>query len=249
MTNIPYALKRRAENGDTAACMEVFWLYYGAADYQPAFKWALQAAQRNDVEAAYWVGVMYQKGFGVAQNHSQALLWYQKAAEQGDEASAKRVKELENNEQQTPVGRTKADTPLPLAHNGQQVTWEDELLEHSGLAGVKDGITSSLKRVADPASSLVSEFRVKTDKSPVFTGSSGGGKTTTDHRETGLRPETGGLAQSLATKTDGSAWLDHYLGETVINGEQTVSRVMGDDPLSPKVAATNRREGPRDNEH
>lgn len=43
-----------------------------------------QEAERGDAEAQYDLGLLYENGEGVPQNHAEAAKWYQKAAEQGD---------------------------------------------------------------------------------------------------------------------------------------------------------------------
>jgi len=43
-----------------------------------------KAADQGDAQAQYNLGVMYDKGEGVAQNKTEAAHWYRKAADQGD---------------------------------------------------------------------------------------------------------------------------------------------------------------------
>ncbi len=43
-----------------------------------------EAAHQGDTVAQYNLGVMYQNGYGVAQNDTEAVKWYRKAAEQGN---------------------------------------------------------------------------------------------------------------------------------------------------------------------
>ena len=43
-----------------------------------------KAAEQGDVDAQFNLGVMYDKGRGVAQDDKQAVAWYRKAAEQGN---------------------------------------------------------------------------------------------------------------------------------------------------------------------
>ena len=45
----------------------------------------LKAAKRGNADAQNKLGVMYQNGSGVSQDHAQAAAWYRKAAEQGNE--------------------------------------------------------------------------------------------------------------------------------------------------------------------
>ena len=54
------------------------------ADNVPDFKETLQAAEQGNAQAQFNLGLMYDQGRGVRQNHAQAVQWYRKAAEQGD---------------------------------------------------------------------------------------------------------------------------------------------------------------------
>ncbi len=53
-------------------------------DYAMAFKLSLPLAEQGDAEAQNNLGVMYGHGWGVAQDDTEAVTWYRKAAEQGD---------------------------------------------------------------------------------------------------------------------------------------------------------------------
>jgi hypothetical protein len=46
-------------------------------------RWRLDRAQKGDVDQMFLVGMMYDIGHDVAQDHTEALRWYLKAAEQG----------------------------------------------------------------------------------------------------------------------------------------------------------------------
>ena len=52
-------------------------------DYQTTFKEMKPLAEQGDAVAQYNLGIMYDKGKGVAQNYTQAVAWYKKAAAQG----------------------------------------------------------------------------------------------------------------------------------------------------------------------
>ena len=62
---------------------------YEAGDYATAIKEFKVAAEQGHVDAQYNLGVMYQFGYGVSQNHEEAVRWYELAAYQGN-SSAKR---------------------------------------------------------------------------------------------------------------------------------------------------------------
>ena len=42
-----------------------------------------QAAERGDAKAQYELGVMYDNGQGIAQDHTEAMKWFRKAAKRG----------------------------------------------------------------------------------------------------------------------------------------------------------------------
>ena len=58
---------------------------YQSGDYNQAFKLFQLLAQQGDALAQNNLGVMYENGQGVAQNHQQAFTWFQRAANQGDD--------------------------------------------------------------------------------------------------------------------------------------------------------------------
>ena len=50
--------------------------------YDLALKYCQPAAEQGDPEAQYYLGIMYNKGFGLNQDYTEAMKWYLKAAEQ-----------------------------------------------------------------------------------------------------------------------------------------------------------------------
>jgi TPR repeat protein len=58
--------------------------YYNAKDYTEALKRYSKAATQGHADAQNYLGVMYQKGFGVELDYIEAVKWYYKAAEQGN---------------------------------------------------------------------------------------------------------------------------------------------------------------------
>lgn len=84
------ALTAKAEAGDVKAQRVLGQLYqYGAVtaagsaqpDYPGAAYWYLQASDHGDAEAAYRLAILYQNGFGVTLDATQAFHLLQKAAE------------------------------------------------------------------------------------------------------------------------------------------------------------------------
>lgn len=56
---------------------------YQQGDYAEAFKSFRLAAYSGDVQAQYWMGVMFREGQGTFTDYAKAMEWFQKAAEQG----------------------------------------------------------------------------------------------------------------------------------------------------------------------
>ncbi|NTV66802.1 MAG: toll/interleukin-1 receptor domain-containing protein [Chlorobaculum sp.] len=60
---------------------------YDAGKYDEAYPLFLKAAEQGDANAQCYIGVMYDNGYGVAQNYVEAEKWYRKSAEQGNSAA------------------------------------------------------------------------------------------------------------------------------------------------------------------
>jgi uncharacterized protein len=56
---------------------------FKSADYQQALSYLLPCARAGNPAAQYIMGVVYDVGEGVPQNHSEAARWYRLAADQG----------------------------------------------------------------------------------------------------------------------------------------------------------------------
>ena len=57
---------------------------YDRGDYETALVNIRPLAERGGMAAQHQLGLMYQRGHGVGQDHVQAVHWFQKAAEQGN---------------------------------------------------------------------------------------------------------------------------------------------------------------------
>jgi len=60
---------------------------YQAGDYPKAADFWKRAAEQGSAPAQAALGILYEKGQGVAQDAKEAVSWYQKAADQGNEAA------------------------------------------------------------------------------------------------------------------------------------------------------------------
>ena len=56
---------------------------YEAGDYETVIELLIPLAKAGDAKAQYNLGIMYQQGLGVEQDHTEALKWTRKAAAQG----------------------------------------------------------------------------------------------------------------------------------------------------------------------
>ncbi len=59
---------------------------------QTAIQLYIEAANRGDMKAQRWMGWRYRQGRGVPKDENRARMYFQKAAQQGDEAAAKALK-------------------------------------------------------------------------------------------------------------------------------------------------------------
>ncbi|KAI8327607.1 hypothetical protein BD560DRAFT_297644, partial [Blakeslea trispora] len=60
------------------------------SDHQ-AYQWILSAAETGHARAEYLLGYFLEKGIGVLQDPAEAMMWYQKAAEQGEARAIERL--------------------------------------------------------------------------------------------------------------------------------------------------------------
>jgi TPR repeat protein len=61
---------------------------HNKGDYPTAFRLLRPLAEEGDARAQFTLGFMYQNGRGVKIDNGQAIFWYQKAAEQGDDVAS-----------------------------------------------------------------------------------------------------------------------------------------------------------------
>ena len=57
---------------------------YDRGDYAGAYKEFKPLAVRGDIDARFYLGVMYSLGRGVSRDYTQAMKWFRRAAERGD---------------------------------------------------------------------------------------------------------------------------------------------------------------------
>ena len=77
----------RSRHGRRSRPVVLGLLYYprpGVPRIQGSMRWFRQAADRDDVAAQFYLGVMFSKGRGVPQDKAEAVKWFRRAADQGD---------------------------------------------------------------------------------------------------------------------------------------------------------------------
>ncbi len=75
------------------------------------FQSQLALANSNSASAQYFVGEMYENGFGIQKNLDKAFTWYARAAQNGDAEAAKKIRQ-----QQAIRRRLEAHKKLAVRH-------------------------------------------------------------------------------------------------------------------------------------
>lgn len=88
---------------------------YKAGDYPSAFVKFKAFAVKGDLDAQFFLGVMYSRGQGVEQDFQQSLKWYLKAAEQGDMQAQSKLGVMYGNAQGIPQDLVQAHKWYSLA--------------------------------------------------------------------------------------------------------------------------------------
>lgn len=96
-------LVNKAEQGDAEAQYNLGVIYaLGNKDIRKddaeALKWLKSAADQGYAEAQYRLGVMYVTGIGVNLDRSQALDWFRKACDSGDNDGCETYAEMKKGE-------------------------------------------------------------------------------------------------------------------------------------------------------
>ena len=77
------ALRAKALRGDADAAVQVGNILANVNQDKEAFSWFKKAADQGHANGQYSVGLMYEEGRGVLQNHTQAHKWYDAAILKG----------------------------------------------------------------------------------------------------------------------------------------------------------------------
>jgi hypothetical protein len=115
-------------------------------DYASGLRLLRALADQGDTVARYDLGVLYDNGRGVAQDHAEAARWYRVAAEAGHAAAQNNLASLYRNGQGVPQDfaeavkwyRRAADQGSAMAQNNLGVMYRD------GLAVAKDDVRAHM---------------------------------------------------------------------------------------------------------
>ena len=83
-----------ANGGYVPAYNSIASIYYSKKNYKKAWKWYLKAADANDSEGQYYVGVFYLNGLHVKKNTHMAIKYFEKSANQKNENASLALAEL-----------------------------------------------------------------------------------------------------------------------------------------------------------
>jgi TPR repeat protein len=86
---------RKGANQNEINCIyRLAKLLYNDNNHKESFVWFKIAAEKTLAPAQYTLGQMYLKGLGTEKNKSEAIKWYKKAANQGEEKAKEALKRL-----------------------------------------------------------------------------------------------------------------------------------------------------------
>jgi hypothetical protein len=77
--------------------------------WDPVFHFQLRLAQQGNVKAQYILGEMYEQGRGVDKNYDTAIMWYQKAEQNGHPKAAKRISQIKESRRQEALEKARAE--------------------------------------------------------------------------------------------------------------------------------------------
>ena len=146
-------MEKAASAGDVEAQLELGEHYNGLEEEQCAF-WYGKAARQGNAEGEYWLGVLYDNGYGVEQDYSKAYEWISQAATAGHATAQYTLGIYYANGTAVEQNPSKAFDWYLLAANQGQPDAENRLGNcYSNGDGVERNVTEAvnwyLKAIAD----------------------------------------------------------------------------------------------------
>jgi len=74
------------------------WIALEKGEYAKALKLLRKPANKGDAQSQFFLGKMYDKGYGVTENDRTAIKWYRKAADQGHTDAVRRLREMNGSD-------------------------------------------------------------------------------------------------------------------------------------------------------
>ena len=90
---------------------------YKRGDYETAYQLIKPLADHGDASAQYHLGIMYDEGHGVPQNHDKAMRLYEKAADKGNAEAQRRLGFMYEKGHDVPQDYNKASMWYEMAAN------------------------------------------------------------------------------------------------------------------------------------
>jgi TPR repeat protein len=106
--------KARSGNVESMWCAGAIHLYHQKR-VNDALPWLERAANAGHMRAPLVLGILYEKGEGVPENHALAAQWYQKGMDNGNAAAIRRLSEMYRLGMGVPHDEKKARELLALA--------------------------------------------------------------------------------------------------------------------------------------
>ena len=85
--------KARSGNVESMWCAGAIKLYV-SKEYKEAIPWLERAANAGHMRAPLVLGILYEQGSGVKEDHAAAVRWYQKGMDNGNAAAVRRLSEM-----------------------------------------------------------------------------------------------------------------------------------------------------------
>lgn len=94
-SGIDKSLIAKANQGDKVAQADLGLAYFKSQDYTRAKQYFELAAAQGNAKAQYNLGVFYDEGYGVRQNHRTAKKWFSKACNNGEKKGCDDYRKLQ----------------------------------------------------------------------------------------------------------------------------------------------------------
>lgn len=141
-----YLLRRKAaEAGDAAAQVEVGADHYRRGEHEEARNWFAKAAEQQNSQGEYSLGVLHLEGSGTSKDEAEAIRWFEKAASRWNLDAMNNLFVLHYRQRQTGDHLAQAYMWAVLAASAGHAS------SQNNLAPIKAQLTAEQVRVAEAA--------------------------------------------------------------------------------------------------